>query len=303
MDDILSTIPLFVEVARRKSFTKASEILDIPVSTVSRRIARMEKTLGVTLLARSSRHVELTENGRIFFEFGEEIVGDIQGVCETLHQDMQELSGVIHLSIYYDSYNYLFPCFDSFMSAWPKIQLKIRFADRGSDPVTEPYDLEFRLGALPDSSLKVRHIASAEYGLYASPVFLEKYGVPKVPADLEEMPCIVFTPIGNKWFFAKGGQQTIVEVGEKVGTTSMRAALDFARAGHGAIYSWQILAFQFEKAGELIRLLPEWDTTETEISIVMPNRKMPKRVRLFIDHMIAYLEHLEREMKNEMEKR
>lgn len=300
MIEILNDMPLFVEVAKQKSFTAAADILDIPLSTVSRRVGAMEKKLGVPLLLRNSRNVELTEHGRIFFEHCEYIVNNAINACDSLVHDMHEPAGLVRFSTHLDSYTILFPCLDTFAAAWPKIQLQIRFVDRWSDLVTEPFDLEFRLGTLPDSSLKSRGLARLEHALYVSPKLLETYPYPETPDDLHQLPCIVSYPTGNNWAFEKNDVKKSLHIQPKLNLNSLSAALDFAVAGHGVINMPKPMAYKHEKAGLLVRLLPDWKMTETDVNIVMPNQDTPKRVRLFIDHLVAFMEQLEQDLHAEM---
>ncbi|NLC22975.1 LysR family transcriptional regulator [Oxalobacter vibrioformis] len=302
MIEILNDMPLFVEVARQKSFTAAADILDIPLSTVSRRVGAMEKKLGVPLLLRNSRNVELTEHGRVFFEHCEYIVSNALNACDSLVQDMHEPAGLVRFSAHLDSYYLLFPCLDTFAASWPKIQLQIRLVDRWSDLISEPFDLEFRLGKLPDSSLRVRKIGNLEHALYVSPKLLEIHAHPETPEDLFRFPCIVSSPPGNEWTFEQGNAKRILNIKPKLILNSISIALDFAIAGHGVINMPQSLAYRYERAGSLVRLLPDWKMTETEVNIVMPNHETPRRVRLFIDHLVAFMNQIELDIKADMEK-
>ena len=128
MEQFLKEMPLFVEVARHKSFTLAAEVLEMPVSTLSRRVAALEKKLGVPLLYRNSRNVELTESGKIFYERCDFIVSDAKAACEAVTQNMSKPSGWVRFSIPGDVYMSFFEdALSSFAKAWPDIHLGIYF--------------------------------------------------------------------------------------------------------------------------------------------------------------------------------
>lgn len=301
MKHILNDMPLFVEVAKQKSFTAAADILDMPVSTLSRRISAMEKVLGVPLFLRNSRNVELTESGKSFFEHCAYIVENAMNACEALVQNMNAPAGVVRFSSTMDSYNFISPALKSFAAAWPQIQLHIRFSDQWADLLTEPFDLDMRIGPLPDSSLIARKLNSVENGLYISPHLLEVYPLPQRPEDLHALPCIVAHPYpGNTWTLTKGKETCPVTVTPAYSFNSMSAATDFALSGLGAVYAAKAFVFRQQRAGQLTQILPEWSLPDLDVNLVMPNQQPPLRVRLFIEHLTAYSEQLNQELNEEM---
>ena len=302
MKNILNEMPLFVEVAKQRSFTAAADILGIPVSTLSRRIARMEDMLGVPLFLRNSRNVELTENGKSFFEDCAYIVENATNACETLIQNMNAPSGPVRFSTSLESFDFILPALKSFATAWPRVQLHLRFTDRWADMLTEPFDLDMRVGILPDSSLRARKINSVEQGLYAHPSLFETYPMPRVPDDLKKIPCITSHPHpGSTWTLSgKKGEHTVT-LSPAYSFNSKHAAIDFAVAGLGVVYVAKVLAFRHLQTESLIRILPDWTLPNLDIHLVTPNRQPPMRVRLFMDHLIAYSEQVTQKLEEEME--
>ncbi len=303
MKSILNDMPLFVEVAKQKNFTLAASILNIPVSTLSRRISSMEKTLGVPLFLRNSRNVELTESGKTFFEHCAYIVENAINACEAVSQNMNTPTGIVRFSTTNDSYNFILPALKSFANAWPQIQLHIRFADRWTDFLTEPFDLDMRVGSLPDSSLKVRKLLSVEHGLFVSPSILKNYSLPQTPEDLLNLPCLVSSPHpGNIWTLHKGNETRHMTITPSHSFNSIFAALDFTVAGMGVGYIPKTLILQQQK-NALKQILPDWQLPDLDVYLVMPNNQLPLRVRLFIDHLTAYSEQLHHELEKEIKKK
>ena len=291
MENLLRDLPLFVEVAKSKSFTLAAEALEMPISTLSRRIANLEKNLGVPLFHRNSRKVELTSDGKIFFERCDFIVSDAKDACEAITQNMHQPSGWVRFSIPADVYMSFFeqPLVE-FARQWPDIHLDIHFTDHFVDLLTEPYALNLRIGELPDSNLKVRRIGSGRPWLVAAPALLERYSQPIQPKDLAEIPSIA--PFHRRKFWElsnKQGEIVSVKIKAVHYFNSMKATEVFILEGLGIGILPREICLQHIKNGRLTRLLPDWQLPPINAYLVMPNGTVPLRVRLLIDHLMSYL--------------
>lgn len=290
MKDILRDMPYFVEVARQKSFTKAAEILDVPISTLSRRISALEKALGAPLFLRTTRSVELTENGERFFTSCEFIIREAEGSMERLRQDLQQPSGRVRISLMQELYFvYLRGSFSEFALKYPDIQLQAHFSTRWVDLLTEPFDLELRVGSLPDSSLVARRLGTIRVGLYAAPSLLEKIPPPEHPLDLAELPFILPDwQLSTDSYLMRDGEKLHVVPKARHTTNSQAMTLEFALAGLGLAGLVEPVGDRFAKRGRLVRLLPDWEAPSVNISAVMPTAQPPMRVRLLIDHLLEH---------------
>ena len=289
MKNLLRDMPLFVEVARQKNFTAAADILEMPVSTLSRRIAAMEKHLAFPLFNRNSRNVELTDSGKIFYERCDFIVADALDALDAVTQNMNQPSGWVRFSIPGDVYMSFFAeALNVFAKKWPEIHLNIHFTDRSIDLLTEPFDLDLRIGDLPDSSLKARKIGSGRPAIYASPKLLEKYFIPKEPEDLKKFPCIAYSQWGNTWSLSKEDKTVSINIHPVHAFNSFIAPLDFILDGSGLASLPRQLAKPFVDKGELVQLLPDWNLPTLNAYLVMPSSQVPRRVRLLIDHLVEY---------------
>lgn len=290
MEQLLKEMPLFVEVAKHKSFTLAAEALEMPVSTLSRRIAALEKNLGVPLLYRNSRNVELTESGKIFYERCDFIVSDAKEACEAVTQNMNKPSGWVRFSIPGDVYMSFFEgALSSFAKAWPDIHLGIHFTERWVDLLTEPYDLDLRIGDLPDSNLKARRVGSGRPWVCAAPSLVERYGMPAHPRDLANLPSIVNSHQNTGWdLTSKSGEKVTVKLKPAHSFNSISASHTFVLEGLGVGFLPKPLAENHIKQGKLLRLLPEWELPTISAYLVMAGSQIPLRVRLLIDHLVNY---------------
>lgn len=294
MKNLLRDMPYFVEVARQKSFTKAADILNVPISTLSRRIAALEKELGVPLFLRTTRSVELTENGISFFASCDFIIRETETSMERLRQNLHSPSGRVRIAMHTDLYYvYMRGIFSDFLEKYPEIQLSVNFTSRPVDLHTDPFDLEIRAGNLPDSSLIARRLGAIKAGLYASPHFLEKYKKPEHPTDLLSLPCIMpeFTS-SLDMYLHKGDVQVYTPIKGAHISNSQGLSMELVLAGLGFSGFVDPLAAPLVKEGRLVRLLPEWDVPSFNFYVLMATYQPPQRVRLMVEHLAAHFNAL-----------
>ncbi|MFV0437926.1 MAG: LysR family transcriptional regulator [Desulfopila sp.] len=294
MDKLFSDLPFFVEVAKQKNFTQAADVMDIPLPTISRRIALLEKKLGIQLFNRNSRKVELTEAGRRFFERCEFIVAETSDAIEHLRSEQQSLTGRIRLAFPATVYfNYLRGVFSSFSAKYPGIEMHTYFATRWVDLYAEPFDLEIRAGYLPDSNLIAKRLFTSSLGVYASPSFLKKYGKPKKPQDLAAMPQVYLTPFpDHSLHLQKGSQKETITVSSAHTVNAQAMAEEYVLAGQ-CISALEINSAQkFELRGEMVRVLPEWSAPGIDVHLVRTSGTMPRRVQVFTEHVVEHFNRL-----------
>ncbi len=298
MRDLFRDIPIFVEVGRHKSFSRAAEVLDMPLSTLSRRVAALEKNLGVPLFLRGPRKIEFTESGRRFYEKLKLIVAEVEEARDQLMESNHELKGPVRFSAQTDIYqDYLAGVPAAFAARWPGISLYGQYSDKWVDLTSAPFDVEIRNPAVPDSTLVARRLASGRPRLYAARSFLERWPAPTRPGDLAGLPCIVLAQKGSLWALTNSGVTEKVAVKAAHTVNSMRMALELCLAGLGVAGLATFVASPYESRGDLLRLLPDWRLPESEITAVMANRRQPKRIRLFVDYLIEHFKSLTEEQE------
>ena len=289
MEKFFRDIPLFVEVAKQKSFTGAARVLSTPTPTISRRIAAMEEALGMPLFHRGPRKTELTDNGRRLYERCRDIVTQADEALDELFRDMKEPAGKVRFSIAPDVYaNYLSGVVSGFAARWPSIHLHAHFSERWVDLHVEPFDLDIRVGPLPDSDLIVRRLHTVQPRLYASPMLMERYRIPTKPGDLSKIPCISIANHGDYWELSKGKKKEKVPVFSVHTVNSISLSLELALAGIGVAWLVPIVAAKHEESGDLLPLLPDWHIPGGVLNAVMADRHVPQRVRLFLDYLVEH---------------
>ena len=190
MDDHLKDMALFVEVVKAKGFRSAADALGVPNSTLSRRISELEKSIGLRLLHRTTRRIELTEAGQIYYERCRRIVDEARLAHEQLGAMLAQPSGVLRASLPVDfAVTYLAPLIAEFARLYPGISFDFDLAPRRVDLVSEPFDVAIRMGESESSQLIARKLAMVTPHLYASPGYLQRSGEPSKPAELAQHEC------------------------------------------------------------------------------------------------------------------
>lgn len=280
---------LFVEVARARSFRKAAAALGMPNSTLSRRISELERAIGLRLLHRTTRKIELTEAGQIYYDRSKRIVEEARLAHEQLGAMLEQPSGVIRVSLPVDLATlYLTPIIADFAQHYPGITFDFDLTPRRVDLVTEPFDVAIRIGTLEDSGLIARMIGRHSRYLYASPGYIEASGEPVEPADLSERECICM-PRSPHWTLNRGAET--VEIGVRgrftLNSVGMIGALAVNHQGI-ALLPEKIVADDLA-SGRLRRVLPEWQGSPVSIYAVTETRLIPAKTQRFIEFLSSRL--------------
>jgi len=197
MQNFLNDIPLLVEVAKEKSFTKAAENLGIGTSTLSRRIKLLEQRLGALLFYRDTRNIELTDNGLLLLERCEFILDEAQRTYDSVVNNMQTPSGLIRICMFRDLYDRnMKKALIDFAELYPDVRIALTCVEHPVDLRTDPYDVAFLISPSIASPLIARKLFNVEPLLYASPKLFERYPEPKGPEDLLKLPCIALERFG-----------------------------------------------------------------------------------------------------------
>lgn len=287
--DHLNDMALFVEVARARSFRKAAEAVGMPNSTLSRRISALEKAIGLRLLHRTTRRIELTEAGQLYYERSKRIVDEARLAHEQLGAMLEQPSGVLRVSLPVDFATfYLTPIVVDFAKRYPGITFEFDLTPRRVDLVAEPFDVAIRMGELEDSGLIARSLGRHPRYLYASPGYLEASGEPAAPADLAEHECICM-PKAATWTLHDGTDKVEVEVGGRFTLNSVGMIRALAVNHQGiAMLAEQIVAEDLA-SGRLRRVLPGWQGPSISVHAITETRLIPAKAQRFIEFLSARL--------------
>jgi DNA-binding transcriptional LysR family regulator len=283
--ELLNDMALFVEVARARSFRGAAGVTGVPNSTLSRRIGALEKAIGLRLLHRTTRKVELTEAGQVYFEQCRRIVDEARTAHEQLGAILAQPSGVLRASLPVDFATlYLAPLLADFARRHPGITFDFDLAPRRVDLVSEPFDLAIRIGELPDSNLVARLLTRMPVQAYASPGYLQASGVPGHPSQLAQHQCLGFAQAGT-WELHRGAEVVQAAVGGRFAVNSIGMFRRLATLDVGIALLPQEIAADDVAAGRLTRVLPEWEGKPTPVYALTETRLLPAKVQRFIEFL------------------
>jgi DNA-binding transcriptional LysR family regulator len=283
--DYLNDMALFVEVVKTRSFRRAADALGMPNSTLSRRISLLEEGIGLRLLNRTTRKIELTEAGQLYYERCSRIVEEARIAYEELGDMVAQPTGVLRVSLPVDfATTYLAPLLPEFAMLYPGISFDFDLTPRNVDLVGEPFDLAIRMATPENSSLINRVIARMTGRFYASPEYLEVNGLPSRPADLEEHQCLTM-PTMTTWTAQSGNKTASPKVGSRFRMNSVSMIRQLAVLGLGIAFLPERIVAEDLKAGRLKRLLPEWQGAEQPVYAVTATRLLPAKTQRFIEFL------------------
>jgi DNA-binding transcriptional LysR family regulator len=287
--DLLNDMALFVEVARAMSFRRAAEAMGIPNSTLSRRVSALEKAIGLRLMHRTTRRLELTEAGQIYYERCKRIVEEARLAHEQLGELLAQPSGVLRASLPVDFANStLAPLIAEFALRHPGIRFEFDLTPRRVDLVSEPFDVAIRMGASEDSTLVARLLATLGTHLYASPAYLLRVGEPGQPADLGTHDGLSLkTAARTVWKLSRPGTDQAVEIdiGGRFQLNSVGLLRRLATLDLGIALLPDIVAAEDLAAGRLQRVLPDWQGPPTPVYAMTETRLLPAKTQRFIEFL------------------
>lgn len=285
--DYLNEMGWFVEVVKARSFTRAAERIGMPKSTLSSRISGLERHLGVQLLKRTTRKLELTEAGAFYFQNALRLLEEIRHAHQQLHEMQTRPRGLLRISAPMDlAYEFIAPELPAFCSLYTDISFEFDVTPRRIDLIDEPFDLAIRTGQLADSSLISQLLITIPRYLYASPGYLARHGAPGHPSELARHHCIRLTVSGHGgWRLMSEDDAIVFPVPDYMVMNNMGMALRLARLGMGIILAPEGLVRSMVVQGELIRLLPAWRSTDVPVHALTASRLIPAKTRCFIDFL------------------
>jgi DNA-binding transcriptional LysR family regulator len=283
----LNDIVVFARVVEAGSFTAAARLLSMPKTTVSRRIAVLEREVGVRLLQRTTRSLNVTDAGRLYYEQSSRALRTIEDANLRLAEARAEPSGTIRISapVGFGGYFLTRTVFD-FLAMYPKTNVELRLTDDKLNLIENGIDLAFRTGTLPDSTQIARKLGSTHRILCASPDYLARRGVPDQPTDLVRHHCVIAGPSTSSapWVLdGPHGQETVTVAG-RFAANEMQAVVAAAIAGYGIAQLPRAIAEASIKVGQLRRVLDDYTTLSGGLYVVFPSsRHLSPLIKAFID--------------------
>lgn len=285
-----SEMSVFVEVARKGSFSAAARRLHLSPSAVSKLISRMEERLQCRLFNRTTRNLSLTEGGQLYFRRCTEILSEIEAAEELLSGYQQTPRGELCVSCSPGFARFqLQSIIPSFLERYPELELNLQTTSAKLDLLSNNIDVAIRLGNLVDSSLVARRLGESHRIVCASPDYLENHGTPKRPDDLVKHNCLTISTDKefNRWTFTRGKQQKVITVSGNMVSNSVDSLYDMALRGIGVINLAEFIVGGDLRSGRLMPLLQGYQSDSQLIHAVYPHRRhLPAKIRVFVDFLL-----------------
>lgn len=295
MNNRLQGMELFVEVAKTRSFSRAAENLGVPKSTLSRQVAELERSVGLQLLARTTRKVELTAAGQMYFDRCQRIVAEAQVVHEELQNLLETPSGPLRVNLPADfGTEFLAESFVEFSQQYPDVDFYLDLASpEHANRVFQACDVAIEIGQLPDSTQIARLLGMLPAHLYASPEYLDRHGRPQDPDDLMKHELLEFR-VGHagkitRWPLTNGKDHLEITPGTRYSVNSVSMLRSLTALGAGISILAPLRGANNQQTRPLERVLPDWQAGPFPVYAVTDTRLLPAKTRIFIEFLMERL--------------
>ncbi|MCU1719710.1 LysR family transcriptional regulator [Pseudomonas sp. 5P_5.1_Bac1] len=283
-------IAAFLAVAGQGSFVAAGRLLQRHPTVVSKRVAAMEKRLGVRLIERSTRQVRVTPVGEKLEQRLRAAFGMIAEAEQQAISGASEVRGVLRLALPAAMGRLCIgPMLPAFLREYPQVSIVADYSERLVDIIEEGFDIAIRIGELDDNRLIAKKLCDHRRILCASPGYLQRHGVPHSPQQLAEHNCLRFSGLASfpQWRLYAGDQQHTVTPKGSLTANDSESLLAAARDDAGILGAGEWLMSRDMAAGRLVRVLPDWQLDPTGgVFLVRPSARFPAATVLAFKHWI-----------------
>lgn len=285
-DDIM----LFVQVVEAGSFSKVASQQELTNSVVSKRIGRLESSLNIQLLYRSTRKLSLTEGGKTLYKKAKVAAEMLMDAQNAVCGYSENIGGQLKITMPSVSARFvLTDAIAKFCKLYPDIEVDLHVDDRFVNIIEQGFDLAIRTGELEDSSLLARRLVDSHWVIVASPEYLKHHGIPESSADLTNHNCLTYkSEFGNNhhWLFEVDGIDHTEQVNGKFYANDLSSLKQAALSHFGIAYLPHVLVFDDIREGRLVRLLANQSAKKEGIYAVYPKARKPdKKIKLLIEHL------------------
>ena len=277
----LNEIQHFARVAEHRSFTEAARRLQVPKSTVSRGVRRLEERLGVRLVERTTRRVSLTEVGEIYLSHCRRVIDEAEEADQSISSIQAKPRGLLRVGVPVPFGRWVLgPVIGEFLALYPDLRVDVQFLNGDVFPRDGSLDILVRAGSVGDTGLLVRWLMRVRQGVYASPDFIAEYGQPEAPPELRGLPSVTTScdlvggePAGAvTWHLHRGEEIADVRIEARIAVPDPMVNHQLTLQGVGIAALSHGLVRADVEAGRLVRLLPGWELEPVEIYAYYPSR-------------------------------
>lgn len=288
---MFDALALFVSIVETGSLNAAAEKENIPTATVTRRLQKLEQTLGYQLLTRSARRMEPTAEGWQYFEQCRPLVHAMRQATQRLDATLSAVAGNIRvLAPVNFASGVVNEAWSSFLHTYPDVTLELELSNSTQDLITSGADLAIRFGEMRDSTLMQRRLGRVQMVMAAAPGYLERAGHPENADALASHALIVAEPL-RQWRLCHPADKAeiVLQPQAKMRVNEMQLAIAMAIHGHGIIYCPLVQCHDSLENGELVRVMPDWvEAIRPFYAVWSQQRYLPARVRALVEHLADF---------------
>ncbi|HHW4412083.1 LysR family transcriptional regulator [Citrobacter freundii] len=293
--DKIHAMQLFLRVAELESFSRAADTLGLPKGSVSRQIQALENHLGTQLLHRTTRRVQLTQDGMIYYERAKDLLSNLDELDGLFHHDPTSISGKLRVDMPVGvARNLVMPRLPAFLHQYPGLELELSSSDRLVDLIREGFDCVVRVGALKDSGLIARPLGKLTQINCASPQYLARFGYPESLDDLASHAVVHYAVnLGTRsqgFEIAADNGPRWIKTGGMLTVNSTETYHAACLAGLGIIQVPRVGVREALRAGTLVEVLPQYRAEPMPVSLLYPHRRnLSRRVHLFMEWLTGVM--------------
>jgi len=289
--DSFSDIAFFALLVKQGSMAATAQELGLTPPAVSKRLALIEKRLGVRLLQRTTRQISLTPEGETYLNEGANVLANLEELERSVSQSRNTPKGVIKIGATLGfGRRFIAPAIAKFSDLYPEVEVQLTLNDRPINIVEKGLDAVIRFGELPDVRLTARLLANNHRILCAAPSYIKRMGEPKSPKDLSKHQCLFIREADESygtWHFRQGQKTGSVKVQGPLTSNDGESVIKWALDGRGIMVRSIWDAEQYIKSGQLKAILTDWELPSANIYAVFPTRNnLSAKTRAFVDFLL-----------------
>lgn len=288
----LESLETFATAVRAGSFAAAARVLGVTPAMVGRRIQALETSYGARLIERTTRAQRLTESGEAFLARAEAVLDAARDLDDSMRSAPGLLEGRIRMTGPATLGVFCLAAIAArFQAQHPATTVEMVLTDRRMDLISEGLDFSVRVGELQNSAMIARHVGTYRLTLVASPVHIERHGMPVSPTELAGARCLINLNMSprNRWPFARDGRREVAEVQGGLQIDNGEALRSALLEHAGIAYMPLDLVGDDLASGRLVRVMPDWETMTLPIHLLHPSRRVTRRVAALMEAIATEL--------------
>lgn len=290
--DKLNNMRVFCRIVELGTFAAVAREMNLSAMMISKYVSQLEQSLGVVLLNRTTRSLNLTEAGQAYYTRSKQLLEDLAELDESTAQLGGSVKGVLKISAPIDFGGlYMVPAIESYQQKYPDVKILMSLDNKYQNLRDGRFDMVILVTDCLDPGVVARKITDTELGTYASPQYIEQYGAPQSLEELADHRCLhyVNTPHGDYWVFNDQGESRKIKIDWYFATNNGRALSQAATLGMGIMRAPKLSVHDYLQQGRLVEVLPEYKLPSLSVyATYLQRRFYPAKLSSFVEFLIKY---------------